>query len=269
MSRAERTGGRHRATPPTLVVLVRHGVTETTGRELPGRAPGLHLSDAGRQQAESAAARVVALTKRGDGASSNGSTPEAAGAKDGAEGAEKPEKADKPAEKRSSAKTRAKAKAPAAVVYASPLERTSETAAPIAAALGVEVQPDDGLLELDMGEWTGLALATARKRKEWSTIQRYPSSFRFPGGESFLDMQTRMVGTIDRLRGEHPGQLVVAVSHADPIRALVAHAMGTHLDLFQRIVISPCSLTGIVFGTDGPVVLMVNATDDSRALVPS
>jgi broad specificity phosphatase PhoE len=265
MSRAERTGGRHRATPPTLVVLVRHGVTETTGRELPGRAPGLHLSDAGRQQAESAAARVVALTKRGDGASSNGSTPEAAGAKGAAKAKDGAEKADKSGK----AKSKAKAKAPAPVVYASPLERTSETAAPIAAALGVEVQPDDGLLELDMGEWTGLALATARKRKEWSTIQRYPSSFRFPGGESFLDMQTRMVGTIDRLRGAHPGQLVVAVSHADPIRALVAHAMGTHLDLFQRIVISPCSLTGIVFGTDGPVVLMVNATDDSRALVPS
>ena len=268
MSRAERTGGRRRATPPTLVVLVRHGVTETTGRELPGRAPGLHLSDAGRQQAESAAARVVALTKRGDGASSNGSTPETAGAKDGTDKADKSDKSGS-AKSKPKAKAKAKAPAPAPVVYASPLERTSETAAPIAAALGVEVQPDDGLLELDMGEWTGLALATARKRKEWSTIQRYPSSFRFPGGESFLDMQTRMVGTIDRLRGEHPGQLVVAVSHADPIRALVAHAMGTHLDLFQRIVISPCSLTGIVFGTDGPVVLMVNATDDSRALVPS
>ena len=239
MSRAERTGGRRRATPSTLVVLVRHGVTETTGRELPGRAPGLHLSDAGRRQAEAAAARVVALITGGD-------------ASDGA-----------------SSKSNGKAKAPKAVVCSSPLERTCETAEPIAAALGVEVALDDGLLELDMGEWTGLPLATARKRKEWATIQRYPSSFRFPGGESFLDMQTRMVGTIDRLRAAHPGAVVVAVSHADPIRALVAHAMGTHLDLFQRIVISPCSLTGIAYGTEGPVVLMVNATDDGRALVPS
>jgi probable phosphoglycerate mutase len=82
-------------------------------------------------------------------------------------------------------------------------------------------------------------------------------------------MQARMVGTIDRLRVDHAGKLVVAVSHADPIRALVAHAMGTHLDLFQRIVVSPCSLTGIAYGSEGPVVLMVNATDDSRALVPS
>jgi broad specificity phosphatase PhoE len=245
MSRAERTGGRRKSTPPTLVVLVRHGVTGTTGRELPGRAPGLHLSDDGRRQAEAAAARVVALTARGNGSG---------GAKSGGDG--KAGKSDK-------------AGAPSAVVYASPLERTQETAAPIAAALGVEVVPDDGLLELDMGEWTGLPLATARKRKEWSTIQRYPSSFRFPGGESFVDMQARMASTVDRLRAEHPGQMVVAVSHADPIRALVAHAMGTHLDLFQRIVVSPCSLTGIAYGSEGPVVLMVNATDDSRALVPS
>jgi probable phosphoglycerate mutase len=203
------------------------------------------LSDDGRRQAEAAAARVVALTARGNGSG---------GAKSGGDG--KAGKSDK-------------AGAPSAVVYASPLERTQETAAPIAAALGVEVVPDDGLLELDMGEWTGLPLATARKRKEWSTIQRYPSSFRFPGGESFVDMQARMASTVDRLRAEHPGQMVVAVSHADPIRALVAHAMGTHLDLFQRIVVSPCSLTGIAYGSEGPVVLMVNATDDSRALVPS
>ena len=245
MSRAERTGGRRKSTPPTLVVLVRHGVTETTGRELPGRAPGLHLSDDGRRQAESAAARVVALTARGNGSG------------------------DAKAGRESKAGKGDKAGAPSAVVYASPLERTQETAAPIAAALGVEVVPEDGLLELDMGEWTGLSLATARKRKEWSTIQRYPSSFRFPGGESFVDMQARMASTVDRLRAEHPGQMVVAVSHADPIRALVAHAMGTHLDLFQRIVVSPCSLTGIAYGSEGPVVLMVNATDDSRALVPS
>ncbi|HJW61902.1 MAG TPA: histidine phosphatase family protein, partial [Actinomycetes bacterium] len=216
------------------------GVTETTGRELPGRAPGLHLSDAGRRQAEAAAARVVGLTARGNG-SSNGASPKSDG----------------------------KAKAPAAAVYSSPLERTQETAAPIAAALGVEVALDDGLLELDMGEWTGLPLATARKRKEWATIQRYPSSFRFPGGESFLDMQTRMVGTIERLRAAHPGGVVVVVSHADPIRALVAHAMGTHLDLFQRLVVSPCSLTGIAYGAEGPVVLTVNATDDGRAPVPT
>jgi probable phosphoglycerate mutase len=252
MSRAERTSGRRRATPPTLVVLVRHGATETTGKVLPGRAPGLHLSDKGREQAETAAARVAALVARSSGA---------ADGKDSKNG--------KDASARSG-RARSNGDAPKVALYASPLERTSETAAPIGAALGIEVAHDEGLLELDMGEWTGLDLAAARKRKEWTAIQRYPSSFRFPGGESFIDMQTRMVTTVERLRAAHEGGLVVAVSHADPIRALVAHAMGTHLDLFQRIVVSPCSLTGIAYGSEGPTVLMVNNTaDDARALVPS
>ena len=83
-------------------------------------------------------------------------------------------------------------------------------------------------------------------------MQRYPSGFRFPGGESFTEMQARIVAAIDRLRAAHPGGVVVAVSHADPIKAAVAHAMGTHLDLFQRIVISTCSITAIAYGAAGP-----------------
>jgi probable phosphoglycerate mutase len=82
-------------------------------------------------------------------------------------------------------------------------------------------------------------------------------------------MQSRMVATVDRLRAAHRGETIVAVSHADPIRALVAHAMGAHLDLFQRVVVSPCSLTAIAYGEGGPVVLTVNATDPRAALVPS
>jgi probable phosphomutase (TIGR03848 family) len=205
-------------------VLVRHGATPTTGRELPGRAAGLHLSDVGRQQADAAAARLAALQngKRG-----------------------------------------------VAAVYASPLERAQETAAPIAEAVGCAVHTDEGLTDLDIGEWTGLELKAAMKRREWAAIQRYPSGFRFPGGESFHDMQARMVAALDRLRAAHPGEIVIAVSHADPIRVVVAHALGTHLDLFQRIVVSPCSLTAVAYGDDGPMVLTVNATADSQALVPS
>jgi probable phosphoglycerate mutase len=157
-----------------------------------------------------------------------------------------------------------------AAVYSSPLERTRETAAPIADATGCQVQVDDGLLELDIGEWTGLDLKAARKRPEWSTIQRYPSGFTFPGGESFVDMQARIVACLERLRSAHPGEAIVAVSHADPIRAAVAHAMGTHLDLFQRVVISPCSLTAIAYGPGGPMVLTVNSgVDTGAALAPS
>jgi probable phosphomutase (TIGR03848 family) len=206
---------------PTLVLLVRHGQTPTTGASLPGRAPGLHLADTGRAQAEAAAARIARLPS-------------------------------------------------VAAVYASPLERTRETAAPIAKARGLKVQIARGLLECDFGEWTGRALKDLFKLPEWSTVQRYPSGFRFPGGESFTEMQQRITGAIAQLVAEHPGETIVAVSHADPIKAAVAHAMGTHLDLFQRIVVSPCSVSAIAYGTSGPVVLTVNSLgDDLTKLAPS
>lgn len=224
MATTARTTRTRRSAAPrtdTLLLLVRHGTTPTTGATLPGRAPGLHLADAGRAQADAAAARIGALAK-------------------------------------------------VSAVYASPLERTRETAAPIAAALGLKVQRDKGLLECDFGEWTGAKLADLRKKPEWATVQRYPSGFRFPGGESFTEMQLRMVSALDRIAAAHPGQTVVAVSHADPIKAAVAHALGTHLDLFQRIVVSPCSVTAILRTAGGPIVLAVNSTgDDLRSLVPS
>ena len=154
-------------------------------------------------------------------------------------------------------------------VYASPLERTRETAGLIAKQRDLRVTTERGLLECDFGDWTGGELKTLRKAPEWRTVQQYPSGFRFPNGESFLEMQTRVVSTLERLRRAHPGGTVVAVSHADPIKAATAAAVGTHLDLFQRIVISPCSVTAIAYGDGGPVVLTVNALDDLKALKPS
>jgi probable phosphomutase (TIGR03848 family) len=211
---------RRQAPKPTLVLLVRHGLTPTTGKSLPGRAKGLHLADTGRKQAIDAADRIAALA-------TNGRTVDA--------------------------------------VYASPLERTRETAAPIAAAVGRKVQIERGLLECDFGEWTGAELKHLMKLPEWNTVQRAPSTFRFPGGESFTEMQTRIVTAIDKVRIAHPGGVVVCVSHADPIKAAVAHAMGTHLDLFQRIVISPCSVSAIAYHGGGPAVLTVNSTGGSLA----
>ncbi len=155
-------------------------------------------------------------------------------------------------------------------VYASPMERTKETAAPIAAALGQKVKIERGLLEADFGTWTGKKLGDLYKKPEWQQVQKYPSGFRFPEGESFTEMQQRMVGAVQKLVGNHPGQTIVAVSHADPIKAVVAHAMGTHLDLFQRIVVGPCSISAIIYGFGGPTVLGVNSMgDDLKALVPS
>ncbi len=209
---------RTKPTPPkaTLVLLVRHGQTPTTGKLLPGRAPGLHLADVGVQQAQKAAARIAELK-----------TVDA--------------------------------------IYASPLERARETAAPIGAARGMKVQIDKGLLECEFGDWTGAELKNLMKLPEWGTVQRAPSTFRFPNGESFTEMQTRMVTAVDRLRAKHVGGTIVCVSHADPIKALVAHAMGTHIDLFQRIVISTCSITAIAYGMGAPVVLTVNSTGGSLA----
>ena len=109
------------------------------------------------------------------------------------------------------------------------------------------MQADRGLLECDFGEWTGAELKDLRKLPEWKTVQRYPSGFRFPGGESFTEMQTAHHRHARPARRRHPGETVVAVSHADPIKAAVAHALGTHLDLFQRIVVSPCSVTAILY----------------------
>lgn len=147
-------------------------------------------------------------------------------------------------------------------VYASPLERTRETAAPIAKARGLRVVADKGLLECDFGEWTGAKLGDLRKRPEWKTVQQYPSGFRFPGGESFAEMQVRMTATLGRLAARHPGETIVAVSHADPIKAALADALGTHLDLFQRIVVSPCSISVIWYSPGGPAVLTANSTGD-------
>ncbi len=145
-------------------------------------------------------------------------------------------------------------------VYSSPLERAKETAAPISAACGLKTQIERGLFECDFGDWTGKQLKDLMKLPEWQTVQRAPSTFRFPNGESFTEMQTRMVNALDKLRKLHPGGTIVCVSHADTIKAAVAHAMGTHIDLFQRIVISPASISAVTWHAGGPIVLAVNST---------
>ena len=203
------------------MLLVRHGQTPTTGRLLPGRAPGLHLAELGVQQAERAGDRIAEL-KRVD------------------------------------------------AIYCSPLERARQTAAPIGKAIGIRPKVDRGLLECDFGDWTGAELKQLMKLPEWRTVQKAPSSFRFPNGESFTEMQVRIVTALDRLRALHPGGVIVCVSHADPIKAAMAHALGTHIDLFQRIVISTCSISAITWSTDGPIALTVNSTGGSLSeLTPS
>lgn len=155
-------------------------------------------------------------------------------------------------------------------VYASPMERALETAAPIARACGLRVRKNPGLIECDFGRWTGRKLRTLSRRKEWTTVQRHPSGFRFPGGESFAEMQARALDAVSAITARHRGQTVVAVSHADVIKAVAAAAAGTPLDLFQRIVISTCSVTAIAYHPAGPILLTVNNTGhDLATLAPS
>jgi len=100
-------------------------------------------------------------------------------------------------------------------------------------------------------------------------VQRWPRGFRFPGGESFAEMSLRSMDAVLDLVAEHPGQTIVAVSHADPIKAIVAAAAGIPLDLLQRLVISPCSITALLFTPGGPLVMCVNSTGALSELVPS
>ena len=206
---------------PTTILLVRHGVTATTGKVLPGRAPGLHLSAKGLEQAQRAAERLGELSA-----------------------------------------------APSAL-YASPLERTRETAAPIARTLGLRVKVERGLLECDFGDWTGKTLASLRKKPEWRAVQHSPSTFRFPHGESFTEMQLRIWSALERLAQLHRGETIVVVSHADPIKAAVTYAQGVPLDLFQRTVISTCSISAVVLTASTPIVLSVNNTGSLKELIAS
>ncbi|MBI2205157.1 MAG: histidine phosphatase family protein [Candidatus Rokubacteria bacterium] len=207
-----------RPEPATVVMFVRHGSTPTTGKVLPGRAPGLSLSDHGRKEVEATAERIARVSK-------------------------------------------------VAAVYASPLERTWETAQPIARAHRLRPRAERGLLEIDIGEYVGLTLDRARKLPAWRLVQRQPSAFRFPGGESFVEMQARVLDTIARIVARHPDETIVVVSHGDPIRVAVAHALGIHLDLFQRIQIAPASISAVAYRAASVSVLTVNSLGDDLARI--
>jgi broad specificity phosphatase PhoE len=204
---------RTKPTPPTIVLFVRHGETPTTGKVLPGQAPGLHLSEHGQAQAAQTAEAIARLGT-------------------------------------------------VTAIYTSPMERTRETAAAIGAATGIEPRVLAGLADPDTGEWTGRELRALAKLPEWRTVQRRPSGFRFPGGESFTEVMARVTDTVDRMVRDHPRQTVVAVSHADAIRMVLTNALGAPLDLWDRLTVGTASVNAVAFSPDGAQVLCVNASAD-------
>jgi probable phosphoglycerate mutase len=202
-----------------LLLLIRHALTDATGRSLAGWTPGVHLSERGRGQARALAERLTPV--------------------------------------------------PIAVMYSSPLERCLETAEPVAAQKRLSVTAADDLGEVRYGDWTGRSLAQLARTRLWKVVQSAPSNARFPNGESLLEVQERAAAEIGRIAAAHPRGVVAAFSHADVIRLLLAHFSGTHVDMFQRLVISPASVTAIALGEGIPRILRVNDTGAVADLIPA
>jgi len=213
------------------VVLVRHGRTTANATGvLAGRSAGVRLDEVGTGQAQRTAARLAVV--------------------------------------------------PLAAVVSSPLVRCRQTAAAVLAAqqeafdaaprrgrgarpAPPELELDKGLLECDYGEWQGRPLKELAKEKLWSAVQRTPSSVTFPGGESMREMQARGVDAVRRhdaaVEAAHgPDATWVAVSHGDIIKSILAEALGSHLDLFQRVHVDPASVSIIRLVDGSPSVLGTN-----------
>jgi len=150
---------------------------------------------------------------------------------------------------------------PLKAIYASPLERTMETAQAIAAHhSALDVQTLDAVGEVGYGLWQGEEVKKLVRRKMWHVIQYVPSRASFPEGESMRRVQLRAVDALEALAERHPREMVAVVSHSDIIKMMLAHYLGMHLDLFQRIVVSPASLSVLELGYGRPFVALVNDT---------
>ncbi|HEX2904010.1 MAG TPA: MSMEG_4193 family putative phosphomutase [Jatrophihabitans sp.] len=202
------------------VFLLRHGLTKLTGPVLAGRAPGTTLDDRGQAQAAAAAERLQVL--------------------------------------------------PLACLVTSPLERCAQTAKVVRAAQRAagrqpELRRERRLLEADYGDWTLQQISTLAKDPLWRVVQSNPSAVTFPNGESMAGMAQRAVGAVReldaRIEAEHgPDALWLACSHGDVIKAILADALGMHLDLFQRIVVDPASISAIRYSAGRPFVLFSNSS---------
>jgi probable phosphomutase (TIGR03848 family) len=147
-------------------------------------------------------------------------------------------------------------------VYSSPIDRTLETARPIAARHGLEVVIRRNLGEVEYGKWTNRSFKTLVRTKLWHKLQRFPSGARFPDGETLREVQARSVEEVEKIAAKHSKQAVCCVTHADVIRLVVAHYMGVHIDLFQRIVVGPASVSVITLSDEGPKILTLNSGVD-------
>jgi probable phosphomutase (TIGR03848 family) len=204
----------------TVVLIVRHGLTSSTGKALTGWLPGISLDDRGQAQAAAMGDRLAQL--------------------------------------------------PLTAIVSSPLERCVQTATAIAARQGgsnhagpLAVDIEDCLGECRYGDWTGKPLRKLARDPLWRVVQAHPSAVTFPGpgGESMLAMQQRAVAAVrDWNTRLGPDATYLICSHGDVIKAILADALGMHLDMSQRIQVDPCSLSVVRYTTLRPFVLRMNDT---------
>lgn len=227
-------------TSGATVLLLRHArSTANTAGVLAGRTPGVNLDDHGRGQADGVAGRLADL--------------------------------------------------PVSRIVSSPLDRCRQTVGPLAQRLGLSVDVDERLAEVDYGDWSGRALKDLVSEPLWRVVQAHPSAAGFPGGETLAGMSGRAVAAVrDAVAAAaipHPPApqagsdvapprpaappIVLVCSHGDVLKAILADALGLHLDQFQRIVVAPASLSVIRYTDLRPFVERVNDTGDLSGLKPA
>lgn len=149
---------------------------------------------------------------------------------------------------------------PIKAIYSSPLERAIETATPIATARNLQIVQEPDIMDADIGKWQGKSWKVLSLTKAWKVVQNAPSRFRFPDGESFPEMQTRIANVLERIIKKHnkPQDIVAIVFHADPIKLAVSHLLGMPLDNFQRLSCDTGSLTALYAGEMGAHLIKLN-----------
>lgn len=149
-------------------------------------------------------------------------------------------------------------------IYSSPLERAVETAEPLAMQLEQNIIIIEDFLELDFGEWTNASIEEIQHSAEFIRFNAFRSCTRTPGGETMLEAQARMVNGLQKLLDQHANTTIAVVSHSDLIKATIAYYAGIHLDMFQRIEISPASVSIIELYNDTARILLVNHTGEIK-----
>ena len=147
-------------------------------------------------------------------------------------------------------------------IYSSPLERAIETAAPLAKKLQQQVNIDEAFNEVNFGEWTNCTFEELSNNHQFHRFNNFRSCTRIPGGELMSEAQQRMITGIESLQHKHRNEIVAVVSHADPIKSVIAHYAGIHLDMFLRLEISPASVSIIRLSEDAVSIVQLNNTGE-------